>query len=113
MNNHEYDPVEHDHDAFMSRAARKKGFQEEYEALRDEYALVNVMLTARKRAGMTQEAVAQRMGTSKSVVSRLESGRQTNKPSLKTLERYADAVGCTLHIEFVPTRSRTRGQRRR
>lgn len=37
-----------------------------------EYALAQEMLTARARAGLAQEAVAVRMGTTKSAVSRLE-----------------------------------------
>ncbi|WP_018913037.1 helix-turn-helix transcriptional regulator [Thiomonas sp. FB-6] len=38
-----------------------------------------------------QAEVAQRMGTTQSVVARLESGRRP--PSLRTVQRYAQAVG--------------------
>jgi transcriptional regulator with XRE-family HTH domain len=41
------------------------------------------------------------MGTTKSAVSRLEAaGKHT--PSLSTLKRYAQAVGCDLQIKLVP-----------
>ena len=64
-------------------------------------ALVREMLAARVRAGLTQEAVAARMGTTKSAVSRLEAaGKHT--PSVATLKKYAQAVGCRLEIKFVP-----------
>ncbi|MCY7319412.1 MAG: helix-turn-helix domain-containing protein [Ramlibacter sp.] len=62
------------------------------------------MLTARARAGLTQDVVAERMGTTKSAISRLESaGRHT--PSLATLKRYASAVGCELQVKLVPNKS--------
>lgn len=59
------------------------------------------MLKARTRAGLTQDAVADRMGTTKSAVSRLEAiGKHS--PSLATLKRYAQAVGCDRRVKFVP-----------
>jgi ribosome-binding protein aMBF1 (putative translation factor) len=47
--------------------------------------LVADLVAARTAAGMTQEAVAARMWTTKSVVSRLESGVCT-RPTLSTIE---------------------------
>ena len=58
------------------------------------------MLQARSRAGLTQDAVAERMGTTKSAVSRLESAGK-HAPSLSTLKRYADAVGCEIQVKLV------------
>ena len=58
------------------------------------------MLQARLRAGLTQDAVAERMGTTKSAVSRLESAGK-HVPSLATLTRYASAVGCELQVKLV------------
>lgn len=63
----------------------------EYEALETEYALARELIAARTRAGLSQEQVAERMGTSQSTVARLESGRTL--PSLRTLDRYARATG--------------------
>ena len=61
------------------------------------------MLSARAKAGLTQEAVAESMGTTKSAVSRLESsGKHT--PSLASLKKYAHAVGCRLEIRLVEER---------
>ncbi len=68
-----------------------------------EYAIANQMLAARSRAGLTQEAVATRMGTSKSTVSRLESAGR-HAPSLSSIQRYAEAVGCKIEIRLVPQR---------
>jgi len=77
------------------------GFQEAYEELRDEYALVRELLGARSRAGLTQETVAERMGTTKSAVSRLETAGK-HSPSVTTLKKYAQAVGCEVEIRLVP-----------
>ena len=66
-------------------------------------ALVADLVVARVAAGMTQEQVAARMWTTKSVVSRLESGVRT-RPTLTTIERYAVAVGATVEIRVRITR---------
>ena len=60
-----YKPIPHNHKAFLGEAKRRSGFQDAYEALADEYEIANEMLAARARAGLTQEAVASRMGQSK------------------------------------------------
>lgn len=101
MTNLKYDPVPHDQNAFLEKASKRRGFAEAYDELEAEYALVHEMLSARTRAGLTQEAVADRMGTTKSAVSRLESAGK-HAPSVASLKKYADAVGCKLRIEFIP-----------
>jgi ribosome-binding protein aMBF1 (putative translation factor) len=59
--------------------------------------LVADLVAARRAAAMTQEEVAARMWTTKSVVSRLESGKCI-RPTLSTIEKYADAVGALVEI---------------
>jgi len=59
--------------------------------------LVADLVAARTAAGMSQEDVAARMGTTRSVVSRLESGAHTH-PTLRTIEKYAVAVGALIEI---------------
>ena len=96
-----YAPVKHDHQAFLAKARERKGFTEAYDALELEYRVADQLLRARARAGLTQDAVAERMGTTKSAISRLEAaGKHT--PSLATLQRYARAVGCDLQVKLVP-----------
>ena len=62
-----------------------------YDDLADEFALARELIAARTRARLSQEEVARRMGTTQSVVARLESGRRT--PSMRTVQRFARAVG--------------------
>ena len=96
-----FKPVTHDHNAFIEKAKKREGFNKAYEDLDEEYALVKEMLTARTRVGLSQEAVAELMGTTKSAISRLEAAGK-HSPSLTTLKKYAHAVGCHLEIKFIP-----------
>ena len=57
------------------------------------------MLRARAEAGLTQEALAERMGTTQSAVARLAGGRVS--PTVETLRKYAKAVGKRLKVEMV------------
>ena len=61
-----------------------------YDALADEFDLARELIAARVRAGLTQTEVAARMGTTQSVVARLESGAQM--PSVNTLLKFAKAT---------------------
>ena len=70
-----------------SRMAENPAYREAYAVLEGEFSLVNALIAARTHACLSQAELASRMGTTESVVSRLESGRV--KPSTRTLERYA------------------------
>ncbi|MBW8308360.1 MAG: helix-turn-helix transcriptional regulator [Candidatus Paracaedibacteraceae bacterium] len=66
---------------------------------RVEYEIALELIKARKQSGLTQEEVALRMGTTQSVIARLESGKAV--PSIKTLAKYAQATGKHLHLSLV------------
>ncbi len=71
-----------------------------YDALEEEFALAAALIHARGEADMTQEQVAEAMGTTQAVVARLESGR--TMPSTRTLQRFAKATRTKLRISFEP-----------
>ena len=76
----------------------------EYERLnREEYALLDEMLAARRAAGLTQAQIAERMGTKAPAVARLENALASGKhsPSLDTLRKYAAAIGKRVEIRLV------------
>ncbi len=81
-------------------------FRRAYDALEPEFALFDELLNARQQAGLTQAEVAERMGTKTPAVARLEAGGGSKKhsPSVVTLRRYAEAVGCELEIRLLPRR---------
>jgi predicted transcriptional regulator len=74
-------------------------FRREYESLEEEFSVAAQLIEARMKANLTQEEVARRMGTTQSVVARLESGNPL--PSMRSLSRYASAVGGRLEIRVV------------
>jgi len=78
-------------------------FRGEYDALATEFALFDALLKARREAGLTQAEVAERMGTQTSAIARLEAGggNQKHSPSIATLQKYAEAVGCRLEIRLI------------
>lgn len=69
-----------------------------YDALEEEFALASALIHARAEADMTQEQVAEAMGTTQAAIARLESGR--TMPSTRTLKRFAEATGTRLRISF-------------
>jgi len=58
------------------------------------------MIEARQEAGLTQAEVASRMGTSQSVVARLETAR--HMPTFDMVARYAAAIERRIDIHLVP-----------
>ena len=79
---------------------KDKATREAYHALEDEFAIAHELIAARVKAGLTQSEVAQRMGTTQSVIARMESGRAL--PSLRTLSRYAQAIGYNASVKLTP-----------
>jgi ribosome-binding protein aMBF1 (putative translation factor) len=79
------------------RWMKDPAYRAEYEGLADAYGVIR----ARLAAGLTQEALAQRMGTKQTVIARLESGRA--HPTIRTLERIAEATGHRLRIVLEPS----------
>jgi transcriptional regulator with XRE-family HTH domain len=75
-------------------------YRKAYEALEEEFVLASAVIDVRNSAGLTQQELARKMGTTQPVVARLESGR--SRPSMRTLERLAEATGSRLLISFAP-----------
>ena len=71
-----------------------------YAAQADEFDMARELIAARSRAGLAQSDVAQRMGTTQSVIARLEGGKRI--PSMRTVQRYAEAVGARAVVRIEP-----------
>lgn len=72
-----------------------EGYDEGYENFK-----IGVLLQlSREQAELTQEEVAQKMGTKKSAISRIEN--HVEDVRLSTLHKYAHALGKKLHFEIV------------
>jgi DNA-binding XRE family transcriptional regulator len=75
-----------------------------YDELEPEYQLLSELLAARDAAGLTQAEVAERMGTNKSNISRLENNLLKLSPTFATIKKYAAAVNCHVEIHLVRDR---------
>jgi len=99
------------HKQLRARALADAEVKAEYDKLADEFSLLDEFLKARATQGLTQAQVAERIGTTQSAVARMESGSGKHSPSLATLKKYADALGCKLEVRLIrkpsPARSST------
>ena len=98
-----FKPVRLDIEAALAKAKKNPEFVQAWDNLEEEYAALNALLNARSKAGLTQEKLAERMGTTKSAISRLEASLRNDKhsPSFSTLKKYANACGKKLVVQLV------------
>jgi ribosome-binding protein aMBF1 (putative translation factor) len=86
-------------DELKRRLLKKPAVKAAFHALELEFAVAAVVIAARAMAGLSQEALAARMGTQQSYIARLESGCKL--PAMKTLARVAEATGTKPQFKFV------------
>ena len=89
-------------EGFKKEALTQPGVKADYERLGPAYDLRRKLIAIRLAAGFTQEQMANALKTQKSNISRLENLNSKISPTLSTIERYANAVGYRLEINFVP-----------
>ncbi|MBC8948655.1 MULTISPECIES: helix-turn-helix domain-containing protein [Xenorhabdus] len=84
--------------ALKTKALQNPEVKQAYDELNDEFQLINTLLSMRTEAKLTQQQVADRMGTKESNISRLEKGK--SNPTLNTLVNYAKACGFQLDFSY-------------
>lgn len=92
------------HEQMVTKMLQDPSVKAEYERLnREEYAILDEMLAARRSAGLSQAQVAERMGTKAPAVARLEGALASGKhsPSIDTLRKYAAALGKRVEVHLV------------
>lgn len=89
-----------DFEVFKKKLFKDPEFVKAYHELDPEFAVIEAILRARMKRGITQKKLAQRLKTKQSAISRLESG--TANPSLNFLKRLAEALDSRLEIRLVP-----------
>ncbi len=90
-----------------NRALVNQAVKAEYDLLEAEFVLIDALVTMRNQAGLTQDQVAQKLGTQKSNISRLECG--SSNPSWKTLQNYANACGFEISMKLKNMRKHASG----
>jgi predicted transcriptional regulator len=86
------------YEVFKARMLANPDVKREYDALAPAFEIAAELLRARKRTGLSQAELAERMGTSQSAIARLESGETL--PSTKTLLRYAEATKSKVELRL-------------
>lgn len=77
---------------------KNKVIASEYKRLVPRYMLISQLIETRLDKGLTQKALAKKMGTKQSAIARLEAG--TVNPSLEFLEKITQALGSKLIIQI-------------
>ncbi|MFI9391955.1 helix-turn-helix domain-containing protein [Streptomyces bauhiniae] len=94
MNRDELDDL----DELIGEELAHPEFEAAFEDARSRSSLLRRMVGRRKARKISQAAVAERMETTQSAVSELESGG--TDPRLSTMQRYARAIGCRLDVRL-------------
>lgn len=84
---------------FLAEQLQNEELRKEYEALEPEFTIVQALIDARKATGMTQSELSKRTGITQGDISKIEHGKLN--PSIKILQRLANAMGKQLKIEFI------------
>ncbi len=78
------------HEEFKKQLLKDPEFKAEYDALEDEFRLIEMLIGARLEKKLTQAELAEKIGMKQAAIARLESGE--SNPSYKTLSRVARAL---------------------
>jgi DNA-binding XRE family transcriptional regulator len=81
------------------RSKKNKEFWNNYDKRFETFKLGVLLKQARMEAGLTQEQVAHKLHTTKSVISRMEN--HATDIRLSTLEKFANAVGKRIDVVLV------------
>jgi ribosome-binding protein aMBF1 (putative translation factor) len=87
-------------DVAQERAARSAKYRAERDRLAFWADIAAQIILYRTRRGISQKKLADRVGTSHSAISRLESGQHA--ASVETLRRIGQALGQELRVRFEP-----------
>lgn len=79
-------------------------FKKTWHDLDTEFELLESMIKAREKAGLTQEKLAKKIGTKQPALSRLERGA-FKKATVETLRKIADALDAKLVIKLQAKRN--------
>ena len=81
-----------------TKLLKDKEIKKAYDKLGPEFSLIAMLIKKRIEKGLTQEELAQKIGTKQSAISRLESG--SYNPSIAFLRRVAKALNAQLKVKI-------------
>jgi transcriptional regulator with XRE-family HTH domain len=84
----------------LEQRLKNPQFREEYEQLESDFVIMQALIDARKKLGLTQQQLAQRTKINQADISKIEKG--ISNPSLNTLKKLAKGMHMRLQIKFIP-----------
>ncbi|MBU4462533.1 MAG: helix-turn-helix domain-containing protein [Proteobacteria bacterium] len=86
-------------DRYLEEQLKDPDFARRYQKAGDAWDVALQLAALRKKAGLSQKELAQRVGTSQQQISRLESTSYEGH-SLSMLRRVAEVLGAKVHIDI-------------
>ena len=86
-------------DRYLEEQMKDPDFARRYQKAGEAWEVALQLAVLRKKAGLSQKELAQRVGTSQQQISRLESTSYEGH-SLSMLRRVAEVLGATVHIDI-------------
>ena len=83
----------------LDESMKNPAFKKAWHELNTEFELLESMIKAREKAGLTQAELAKKIGTKQPALSRLERGA-FKKATVETLKKIADALDMQLVVKL-------------
>ena len=87
-------------DDMIKEQQKDNSFSAEYEREMLINAIAKIIVELRKSKQLTQSQLAKKLGTTQSVIARIESGNDSRVPSLSMLARIASVTQTKINISF-------------
>ena len=84
------------HQSILAEELKNPRLKKAYDDLAFEFSVIDAMILARSKRGMTQAKLAKKLGTKQSAIARLESGR--GNPTLAFVQRLANVLNLDLKL---------------
>ena len=84
------------HRSILAEELKNHRLKKAYDDLAFEFSVIDAMILARSKHGMTQAKLAKKLGTKQSAIARLESGR--GNPTLAFVQRLANVLNLDLKL---------------
>lgn len=83
---------------FKNKLLQDKEIKKTYDKLKPHYSIIEMVIKKRLEVGLSQEALAKKIGTKQSAIARLESGKVN--PTLSFLSNVAEALNGKLTVSL-------------
>lgn len=80
-------------------------FKKEWDSLDTQFQIIKAIVDAREEKHITQKELSKMTGIAQGDISKIENGNAN--PSVKTLNRIANALGKEIRLTFEPIREKT------